>query len=649
MNVLDLLAPVPPVARPAKVTKAAERDWTVTLKQVIVDRYAVTFEDLQPQQPATLTVTNMKLRAENISTVKKSKGRASLSMLLNGKGAVSVAGPFGIDPMSATLSVTLKNIDIAPFQPYFTDKVKLTVTGGDISTSGKMNLSLDRAGKVQAGFVGETSVNRFASVDKLAFEKFLQWDSLALTGINVAYSPIQVDIKGISLTHFYARILVAPDGTLNLSQILQRTDGDVHGATTPQANTTTPQAKAPADTQMPASMTKIESVTLQGGEIDLTDKSIQPNYSASLTEIGGRVSGLSSDAGTAADVELRGKLNDYAPLEITGKVNPLAKDLFVDLKAGFKDMDLSPASPYSGKYTGNTIEKGKLSLDVKYHIVNRKLDSENHVTLDQFTFGDRVNSPDATKLPVRLAVALLKDRNGVINLDLPVTGSLDDPKFSIGRIILKILVNLLEKAATSPFALLGAVFGHGEELSNLEFDYGSSTISSQGQQKLDTIAKALTDRPALKLEIQGFVDVEKDKEALKQNNFMRKLKAEKLRELAKKGQAPASVDQVTIEPAEYEKYLKMAYKDEKFPKPRDFLGFAKDLPRPEMEKLMLTHTVVTDDDLRNLASQRAAQVREALLKQGHIEGERVFMVEPKSLTPEKPGGLKDSRVAFALR
>ncbi len=201
----------------------------------------------------------------------------------------------------------------------------------------------------------------------------------------MAYSPIQVDIKGISLTHFYARILVAPDGTLNLSHILGGSE-DAHGATTPQANATapqpnattpqaketTPQAKAAADTQTPASQTKIESVTLQAGEIDLTDKSIEPNYSASLTEIGGRVSGLSSDAGTTADVDLRGKVTAMYPLRSTGKGNPLAKDLFVDIKAGFKDVDLSPASPTRASIPGNTIEKGKLSIDVKYHIVNRK-------------------------------------------------------------------------------------------------------------------------------------------------------------------------------------------------------------------------------------------------------------------------------------
>ena len=642
MNVLDLLAPAAtPAAPAAKVTKSAERDWVVTLKQFFADRYSVTLEDVQPQEPVTLLAANMKLRGENISTAKKTTGTASLSLSLNGKGTVSVAGAFGLDPMSASLTVNLKNIDIGPFQPYFTDRVRLTVTGGNISTSGKLRLSLDRNSKVQAGFAGETSVNGFASVDKRAAEDFLKWDSLALTGMNVAYNPTKVDIQGISLTHFYARVFIATDGTLNLSHILQGEEEGSQGAAT--------QEHAAADTEMPASKTSIESITLQGGKIDFADRSIEPHYSASLTEIGGRVSGLSSDEGTAADVELMGKFNDYAPLEITGRVNPLRKDLLVDLKASFKDADLSPASPYAVKYTGNTIEKGKLSLDVKYHIVGRKLDSENHVTLDQFTFGDRVNSPDATKLPVRLAVALLKDRNGVIDLDLPVSGSLDDPHFSIGRVILKIIVNLLEKAAASPFALLGAVFGHGEEMSHLEFDYGSSAVSSQGQQKLDTIAKALSGRPALKLELKGFVDAEKDKEALRQARFMGKLKAEKLRELVKKGEAPPSVDQIVIEPGEYEKYLKMAYRDEKFPKPRNILGFAKDLPVAEMEKLMLTHIVVTDDDLRSLASQRAAQVREILMKRGGIEGGRVFMVEPNALIPEKQGGLKASRVDFALR
>ena len=210
---------------------------------------------------------------------------------------------------------------------------------------------------------------------------------------------------------------------------------------------------------------KIGTITLQGGKIDFSDRSVKPEYSTRLSEIGGRISGLSSEETTIADVELRGKLNDYAPLEITGKINPLREDLYVDLKARFKDIDLSPTTPYSGKYVGYTIEKGKLSFDLKYLIVKKKLDSQNYIFLDQFTFGDKVESPQATKLPVKLAIALLKDRKGEIKLDLPVTGSLDDPKFSVWGIILKILINLISKAATSPFSLLGAVFGGGEELS----------------------------------------------------------------------------------------------------------------------------------------------------------------------------------------
>jgi hypothetical protein len=312
-------------------------------------------------------------------------------------------------------------------------------------------------------------------------------------------------------------------------------------------------------------------------------------------------------------------------------------------------MELSPMTPYSGKFVGYTIEKGKLSFDLKYLINKRKLDSQNYIFLDQFTLGDRVESPKATKLPVKLAIALLKDRKGEIKLDIPVTGSLDDPKFSVWGIILKVLMNLIAKAATAPFSLLGALFGGGEELSYVEFDYGSTVIMEQNMKKIDTLVKALHDRPTLKLDIEGHVDLEKDKEGLIQYLFNKKIKAQKLNEMVKKGQPAVPVDDVKIEPPEYEKYLKMAYKEEKFPKPRNILGMAKDLPAPEMEKLMLTHSEIKEGDLRNLASQRAMKVKDAVLKSGQVEPERIFILEPKSLGPEKKEKLKDSRVDFKLK
>ena len=390
-------------------------------------------------------------------------------------------------------------------------------------------------------------------------------------------------------------------------------------------------------------------MTLQGGAVNFSDQYIRPNYSASLVEIGGRVSGLSSEESRLADIDLRGKLENSAPLEIVGKVNPLAKDLFLDLKVDFRDMDLSPLSPYSGRYAGYGIQKGKLTLSLKYHIEKRKLDSENKVFLDQFTFGDTVDSPDATKLPVRLAVALLKDRSGEIHLDLPVTGSIDDPKFSVWGVVWKIIVNLLVKAATSPFALLGAIFGGGEELSYLEFDPGSSVLPASGIAKLGNMVKVLTERPALKLDIEGHVDIEKDREGMRQLLFRRKVAARKLADLAKTGQPAPALDNVRVEPAEYPNYLAQAYKVEKFPKPRNFIGMAKDLPVPEMEKLMLTHLQVTDGDLRQLAVERASHVRDRLVAMGKVESGRVFLVEPKTLPPERKEKLRDSRVDFRIR
>jgi acylphosphatase len=412
----------------------------------------------------------------------------------------------------------------------------------------------------------------------------------------------------------------------------------------------TTEAKGAAHTE-PALPKNVEigGITLQGGTIKFTDKSVKPTYTANLTQIGGRVSSLSMKKDTVADVEVRGKLNDYVPLEINGKVNPWKEHFFVDLTASTKDFELGPLSPYSGKYVGYTIDKGQLSFDLKYLIVQKKLESQNRILLDQFTFGDKVESPEATKLPVRLAVALLKDRKGQINLDIPVSGNIDDPKFSVWKVVWQIIGNLLVKAATSPFALLGALFGGGEELSYLEFDYGRANLAEPNLKKIDTVVKALDDRPALKLDIQGYVDVERDTEGLKNYLFQRKVRAQKLKELIKKGAEAAPVDDIKVEPNEYEKYLRLAYDAEKFPKPRNIVGLAKTLPVPEMEKLMLTNTIVKEEELRTLANQRASNVKDAILKSGKISSDRVFLVETKSLTPEKKENIKNSRVDFKLK
>lgn len=648
------VSPMHAVEKPLQVgTKEAEKPWAIRVGNLSVDDYRVKAEDEMLAEPLALSLEDLRLSARNLSTVEGEKGELSMAFKLPERGSVSLSGSVGIHPLAADLKVNLAALELKPFQPYFTDKVRIAVTDGTLSTTGDLSVREEKEKGLQISYTGSSILSRFASIDKAKGEDFLKWQSLTFEGMEVNYEPLRVKIRGIALTDFYARVIIGSEGTLNLSQIMAKEEPPKEGSPSGQGRekgTREAGEKATPAEEGPSSKDiQIQTVTLQGGIVEFSDRSIKPEYNAKLVEIGGRVSGLSSEETTMADLDLRAKLDGSAPLEITGKINPLKKDLYVDLKVRFKDMDLSPVTPYSGKYAGYTIQKGKLSLDLQYLIDKRKLDSQNVIFLDQFTFGDKVESPHATKLPVKLAIALLKNRKGEIRLDIPVKGSLDDPKFSIGKIILQIILNLIAKAATSPFALLGAIFGGGEELSYLEFDYGTAALSEANVKKLNTLIKALADRPGLKLDIEGHVDPERDREALIKYFFERKLKAQKLNEMVKKKLPPIPLDEVKIEAAEYAKYLKMAYKQEKFPKPTYIFGIEKDLPVPEMEKLMLTHIVVGENELRTLASQRAMKVKEAILKSGEVESERVFIVEPKSLAPEKKEKLRESRVELKLK
>ncbi|MGE5285194.1 MAG: DUF748 domain-containing protein [Actinomycetota bacterium] len=640
-----------PAGKPPSGKGPGGQPWRITVRNTVVDRYSVRLEDRTTDPPVKIAFDRLRLKAENVATGRKERGRFSFSTLYDRRGNVSLGGAFSVDPPSINARLRAKALPIGPVQPYFTEKVKILLTGGAISAEGNVSFDAPEDRPLRAGFRGEVSVNDFSSLDKALGEEFLTFSSLHFGGVEAAYHPTSVAIKEISLTDFYSRIIVQPDGKMNVQGIIAKEGAGLDNTASASAPAAVPSAPAPADnaSRAPEVPVRIATVTLQGGKVNFSDHYIKPNYSASLVEIGGRVSGLSSEESRLADIDLRGKLENSAPLEIAGKINPLAKDLFLDLNVGFRDVDLSPLSPYSGRYAGYGIEKGKLTLNLKYHIEKGKLDSDNKVFLDQFTFGGPVDSPRATKLPVKLAVALLKDRKGEIHLDLPVTGSLGDPKFSIWGVVWKIIGNLLVKAATSPFALLGAVFGGGEQLSYLEFDPGQFDIPAAEEGKLVNLAKILQDRPGLKLEVEGHVDVEKDREAMRMRIFRRKVAAKKLADLVKTGRPAPALDNVRVESAEYPKYLTRAYKSEKFPKPRNFIGMAKDLPVPEMEKLMLTNIRVTDDDLRRLAEERASRVRDRLVASGKVEPARIFLVEPKTLPPERKEKLRDSRVDFRIK
>lgn len=623
-----------------------------------IEEGRIAFKDLVPPGPVDVSVQKMNLTLDMISTEKDNKGVVDLSLIVGRKGSFTAKGTIGINPLSGELAINAKFIPIAPFQHYFNDRIKIYITGGGISSAGKVTLAFDESGTPKVKFTGNLLVSDFSSVDQETAGDFLKWKALSFGSVNAGYNPTVLSVNDVSISDFYTRIIIYKDSTANLQKIFSREaaaqDQPAVVGIALQTEEKKEQKEAPpADKQAPANVLPdviIGNITLQGGAVDFTDMHVQPTFSANLTELGGKVSRFILGKDQDSEVEVRGKINQFIPLQIAGRINPAKDNLLIDLTGIVRDFEMTDMTPYSGKYIGYAIEKGKLSLDLKYSIVGKKLDSRNVIFFDQLTLGDRVESPDAIKAPVKLAIALLKDRSGQIKLDIPVSGSIDDPKFRIGPIIWKVIMNLIVKAATAPFALISALFGGGgEQLSYIEFDYGSVKLTDAATKKIETVTKALSERPALKLDIEGYVSPEEDKEGLKRYLFTRKVNTQKLNDRAKRRQEAPPVDEVKVEPAEYEKYLKKAYKAEKFAKPRNIIGLAKDLPVSEMEKLMITNIDVSNEDLRQLASRRAQEARNVILKTGKVEASRVFVLDPKTLGPEKKENVRDSRVDFKLR
>ncbi|MGW8393562.1 DUF748 domain-containing protein [Pseudoduganella sp. HUAS MS19] len=620
-----------------KVGKLEISDWDAKLR-----------EDLRAE-PTIFKLSPLTLTVEGYSNAPGASAEVALKTAVN-KGELELKGQLAPSPLNADLALELKNFDLLPLQPYVTDYVNLRLLQAAVSSKARLRLETGKDGAVAGGFKGDVSVSRLSTVDKSSSNDFLSWKSLAFGGMDVNFKPFTLSIDRIALDDFFARVIIDPNGRLNVQDVMRRegeegkslTEAsaraqavkdarakarDVAQAAPLPAVAPAPKA-APAKPAEPLPPIRIGKLLLSGGRVRFTDNFIKPNYTANLKELGGTVTGLSSDPVHNANVDLRGNVSG-APLLIAGRVHPLKQELSLDLRAEVRGMELSQLSAYADKYVGYGIEKGKMTFEVAYALENRQLKAENRLVLDQLTFGKESTNPDATRLPVNLAVALLSDRNGVIDINVPIGGSLDDPQFSLGGIILKVIGNAIMKTVTSPFALIGSLFGGGEELSMLEFDQGRSALLPASEGKLKSLAKALTERPGLKLDITGRFDDAAEADALKRVALERKLRQLKTRELqARSSELPAGGVQVAKD--EYAGLLERAYKDEKFVKPRNALGFAKSLPVEEMEKLMLANITLEQDDFITLGNRRAQVAKDWLVGQGQVAPERIFLVAPKA-------------------
>jgi len=667
----------PVMARPA----AAAAPWQVRLQDLALDGGRLRWTDAlvtaagEPNAPGgaplRAELNGLRVRLQGLAWPAGAGARAPLPRLQLAArisrpaapgtkpdtGEIDWNGRFGLAPLQAQGRLRLQRLPLHLFVPYAGDALPVALLHADAGFQGTLS-ARDSAAGWQVTTSGDLQVNELlvhtrpeagAAADSGA--ELLSWQSLALQGLDLSLAAParpRLVIREATLTDFYSRLVITEQGRFNLQDVAAQ--GPAAAASAPAGAASAPlvaaAAPAPATASAPATDTTaavpdegpidldLGATQLRNGRIDFTDRFIRPNYSARLTELNGQLGRLRSGTREMATISLRGRAAETALVDISGQINPTAHPLALDIRARATDLELAPLSPYAGKYAGYAIERGKLSMDVAYKIdPDGKLQASNQVILNQLTFGERIESPSATQLPVLLAVALLKDRHGVIDINLPISGSIDDPQFSVGGLIVKVIVNLLGKALTAPFALLSG--GGGDDLSLVEFEPGTPRFTASGHQALAKVATALTDRPGLSMTVTGAADPVTERADLQRMALAERLQAEHRRVQLRSGGEPVlpttagTQGAPPLAPDERARLLKALYQQTALPnKPRNAIGLLRDLPPAEMEAMLLAAIPVNEDTARALALQRGLAVRDALIAAG-LPGERLFIAAPK--------------------
>ncbi|MGF6740673.1 DUF748 domain-containing protein [Paraburkholderia atlantica] len=667
----------------AKKAQAEGPAWRYKIGELTLKDATAEFTDNTTSQPVKLSFTPVQLKVQQISDDLSRPLPVDLQATLNKKGSLGVKGDVTATPLKLAVKVNANQLDAAAFEPYFGSKLNASLASALLNANG--DLSVSQAKSLKANFRGDMALVAVRLIDKATSDLFAGWGSLALTNLKADYDEhggTAVDAGRVTFSKFYGRVLLDAQGKLNLKDVVAHEGGTSQSLTrsksgshpiplTPEAVSEAVAASAPAPVAAASAATPGKATTaaaaaataatpsqnpvkmhfgqlvLQQGRVTYTDNFIKPNYTANLVDIQGTIGAFGTESTTSAPVDVAAKLAANGPLTIRGTVNPLIAKPALDLTATAHDIELTNLTPYSAKYAGYPITKGKLNVDLHYQLANDQLNANNHLFIDQLTFGDHIDNDTATKLPVRFAISLLKNSRGEIDVNLPVSGSLSNPEFSIGGLIWHAVLNLLEKAVTAPFTLIAHAFGgNGEDLGYVEFEAGSATLTDADKQKLDTIVKALTDKPSIRMDLIGRVDPKVDEPALRTRYVDQMVKRQKIKDAVGNGE---SVDPstITVDQEDYDKYLTKAYKSSDFKKPRNFIGMTKTLPDDDMKGALAANAPIDEASLRQLAQQRAQSVQQYL--EGKIDSSRVFIVAPKMNADDIKDKGATTRVDFGLK
>jgi hypothetical protein len=642
--------PQPQAANPTPADPPSDA-WHVSAPKIELRSADIRVDDHSAAQPANFHLAPLDLTVGGFTSPLATPLDLELSTGVNESGRFATQGQLDVDTLSGRFSIDATAIPLPAAQPYLDEVVGFNLVSGNAFAQGTLSVSAAQA----LSFEGEAGIDDLRTTDKELEEDFVKWAGLKLTGLNVQTQPLSVRIADIAVTEPYARVIISASGATNLQDALTAHGGAQHAAAADEpapVETKQPlvgRAPPPPATELPV---EIDMVRIADGSLSFADRSLKPNFDIGIQKLAGQIKGLSARPDARADVQLEGQVDRYTPVKITGKVNYFAAVTYTDLRMAFRNLELTSFSPYSGKFAGYRIERGKLKVNLNYLVKKRRLEAKHKIIVDQLQLGAAVDSPDATSLPVKLAVALLKDRNGVIDLDIPVSGNLDDPKFRVWPIIGQVVLNLLTKIVTSPFALLGSLFGAGEEISYLDLSPATAVLSPNAQNKLQTLRRALVERPALNLDLPLVVKPSVDGPVLLELRWQEQRERLARRKLGAQAK-DAAVARLLATAQDYRALLEADYLDTfkkkpQYPQPKA----AAAVPPPSaakapatipdaeavrwLEQQLKARITIAQADFDELARERAQRVQAVILDGTGIDPARVFVITADPLAADAP-------------
>jgi hypothetical protein len=507
------------IAETAVKARAEGKPWSFSLDTFEMNGFRVLMKDDTSVPAIVYKLKDIRASVKNLTNDGKTPIDFKTNLKVAQGGSVNVSGQVSQVGDRADARAEITRINLKPLRPAVTKFTTLELESGNISASARIKYRAAKSGP-QLHTNGSLSVNTLMLNEEDTGERFLEWKEMSVNGLKFGLSPDHLKIEEVRLLEPGAKVVIFKDRSVNLAKVLKRSDavGD---------NTATQQEKAPAAvpnkdrTLFPVS---IERIRVEKGVVDFADFSLVLPFATHVTDFSGGTTGISSDPSSRASVMLEGKVDEYGYTKVEGGLSPFAPKTFTDLTVSFQNVEMTPLSPYSATFAGRKIASGTLNLNLEYKIQNSELLGDNKVVLEQFTLGERVKAPGAINLPLDLAIALLTDTEGKIDVAVPVKGNVDNPKFSYGHVIRQALVNLITKIVTAPFRALGGLFGdQDEQMDAISFQPGSERLLPPELKKLKKVVEALEKRPQLKIVIHGRFDTKIDGKALRTERVKRAL------------------------------------------------------------------------------------------------------------------------------